>query len=786
MSQTPPRAADPAEGEDPVESLLTRCLLAPDLERQRELDQACAERPELARELRARAAALEALGLWAERPGAPDLPERLGDFQPLQRLGAGGMGVVLRALQVSLGREVALKLVRSDALHFPGSRERFRREVEAVAKLKHPGIVPIYAVGEERGVPYFAMELLEGCTLAEILEELRDVAPADLSGADMARAFAQHSGAPARPLEESVGQRSWVDACLELARRVAGALQHAHERGILHRDVKPSNLMLDAAGRVMLLDFGLASQRGADRTTRTGSQLGTLHYMSPEQVRGVELDPRADVYALGATLYELLTLRPPFEGASALAIQQSILAGGAPGVRALNRRVARDADWVCRMALEPERERRYASAELLATDLGNVLAHRPVLARPPSAARSAARMTRRHPTAAASLSLGLLLASGIPTALYFQKRGHAAQLEESLGRERIARSAESLAKADLERALEDEREARAEERRAREDAESTLGVLGNVLLEATPERLQGRPLVAEDILERGVAAIPTLSEAPGVQRVYLRVLGDAFLHVSRFDRAIELLQRAVELEREASALPTWRRVLALNSLGTALQRRGRLDESIAVFEEALEGCLALLPPGDDGIALLHNNLGGALYQRNDHAGALEHQRQALEIYLRAEPRDAHRVLTARSNMALLLLDLGRSQEAREEADRALAGARESGAIDPTTLGEALNSIAILRDRLGSADEAEALRREAVELPRKVYPDGDTKLALVLYNLGRQLANQGRAQEAFEALDEAVRMMDELGLADHPDAVHFRARLDAVVRQLDGR
>lgn len=782
MPASPPREARP-EDEDPLDALLTRVLLAPARDRPAELERACAEHPDLSSELRRRAEALDALGLWsADEQPCEELPAQLGDFRPLERLGAGGMGVVFRAAQVSLGREVALKLVRPDYLYFPLARERFRREVEAAARLRHPGIVPVYAVGEERGLPYFAMELVEGCTLAEVLDELRGSEPAALGGADLALAVSRRTGVRPRALEEAFGRRSWVDACIEIARRVAEALQHAHARSILHRDVKPSNLMLDVEGRVMLLDFGLASGAEGERTTRTGSQLGTLHYMSPEQVRGEALDARADVYSLGAVLYECLTLRPPFQGATALAIQQRILSGDVRPARAVNRRVGRDADRVCGMALEVARERRYSSAELFARDLWNVLGRGPVLARPPSPLRSASRFARRHPTASVGLGLGLLLATGIPTALYWQQRAHSGQLEESLGREQTARQAESAANRLLEQSLASEREARSEESRAREDAESTLQILGNVLLDATPERLQGRPLVVEDILERGAADLPALADSPGVQRVYLRVLGDAFRSVGRFDRAIELLRQATELERATGSGRSWPLVLALNSLGTSLQMRGRLGEAVAAFEQALEVCDESMPGGRAGIALLHNNLGGALYQLREHARALEHQQAALDLYLESTPVDDVQVCTARCNLALLLLEMGRREEAREHAEMGLELARAPERLDASARAQSFNSIAIVYARLGRAQVAEDLRREAIDLLREVHERGDVFLALALYNLGQQLSDQGRQDEALELLDESVRMMDELGLADHPNAALFRSALDAVARQ----
>src|SRR5262249_55475252 len=156
--------------------------------------------------------------------------------------------------------------------------ERFGREVATVARLKHPGIVPIHMVGEERGTPYFAMEWIEGCTLAEVLKHVENTPPATLTARDLARAIASHA-TPTPVRAEALGQ-TWVECCLRLAKQVCEALQHAHDRGVLHRDLKPSNIVVTPDGRAMLVDFGLARSAGATRITRTGSQLGSLPYMA--------------------------------------------------------------------------------------------------------------------------------------------------------------------------------------------------------------------------------------------------------------------------------------------------------------------------------------------------------------------------------------------------------------------------------------------------------------------------------------------------------------------------
>src|SRR5690606_32092732 len=215
-------------------------------------------------------------------------PERLGDFRLLERLGGGGMGVVYRAEQVSLRREVALKLVRPDQLYFPGTRERFRREVAIVAGLSHPGIVPVYAFGEEDGLPFFAMEYVRGATLAETLDALRGGTFGPAGGEAIAAAIAARSASADDGAASAMFEGAWEQICTRIAREIAEALEHAHRRGVVHRDVKPSNVMVTSSGRVMLLDFGLSSTSGSERITRSGSVLGSLAYMAPEQLRGAE------------------------------------------------------------------------------------------------------------------------------------------------------------------------------------------------------------------------------------------------------------------------------------------------------------------------------------------------------------------------------------------------------------------------------------------------------------------------------------------------------------------
>lgn len=407
-----------AEGQEPprdTEAIVARCLERFESEGDGAVEEACARYPDLAPEIRSRVDALRRAGFvpGAARPAptpAPDsYPERLGDFRLIRRIGGGGMGVVYLAEQVSLGRRVALKLIRPEHLYFPNARERFRREVESVARARHPGIVPIHAVGEESGIPYYAMEWIDGKSLLQVIDRLGGRAPERLTPRDLASAIG--AGEVFRIDRDEAPARSWTEAALRIALRVAEALQHVHANGVIHRDVKPSNVMLTASGRVVLLDFGLARTEGEAGLTKAGAPVGSLPYMSPEQLRGDpdRIDARTDVYALGVTLYELLTLRVPFGADSPTETQRLILEGEPEPIRTRNRSVSRDAETVCMKALDRDPARRYATAEAFARDLSNVLERRPVEARRASALVRARRWTERHPAATVVVLASLAL-----------------------------------------------------------------------------------------------------------------------------------------------------------------------------------------------------------------------------------------------------------------------------------------------------------------------------------------------------------------------------------------
>lgn len=735
MSASGPERPSPSN----LDSLVVEVLARIEERGLEALEDACREHPRHAQLLRRRIDALRDAGLLA--PGATSAPKRLGDFELLETIGVGGMGVVYHALQRSLGRDVALKIIRPELLFMPGARARFAREIAIVARLQHPGIVPIYTVGEPDEVPYYAMERVPGCTLAEALLELGRRPVDTLTGADLARAVrarsksvdgaGEHEGAASSSLFEG----TWEETCLRVVLQVARALEHAHGRGVLHRDLKPSNIMLTAGGRAMLVDFGLSYSEQGSEVTRSNERVGSIPYMSPELLEhgSRAFDRRSDLYGLGVTLYQMLTLRLPFEAESVPAQVAAILEGRPPRPRTFARGLSWEAETVTLAALEHDPARRYATVADFARDLDNALAQRPIEARRASVWLRTRRWVEHHPAAA----VALVLAALVPTVAAAYQLRETQRARDSLHE---LTQQQALTQVNFERAL-----------RA---VDALLARVGSSSLDNVP----GLDPVRADLLGEASALYADLErERPHDRRIFLLSARTALLHAS------------------------------------TLRRIGRTDEAERIVRGVRARLPTVVPREDHDLRFVDARARALLgHLTADPREADDELRAGLEAYTRLDS-DAPGNPEVRLDLIDMQVDVlvaarakGRRTELPVDVDRVEALARAALADAPSAVTRrALARLLRLRGywagqdgvaekALPAFEESLALCRSALE---ELPLDDDTRAEVVesASNLGLMHYAQKRTEKALELLDLALAE-GRRNVSEYPDVVRYRAKL----------
>jgi serine/threonine protein kinase/Tfp pilus assembly protein PilF len=781
-------------------------------------DDLVARYPELAEVLRAYLGKLEVLhqatvGLRDPGPAgeadpadAAPAPGRLGDFLIMRQVGRGGMGIVYEAEQISLGRRVALKVLPFATTLDAKQLQRFKNEAQAAAHLHHTHIVPVYAVGTDRGVHYYAMQFIEGQTLAAVIAALRRQAglgpvaptpPGDTSGswpapeppdfrlpdpADV-REAAQGTGvdtvtepqAALATLRSTKGP-AFFQTAAQLGVQAAEALEHAHQAGVVHRDVKPANLLVDGRGHLWVTDFGLARYGGEPGLTRTGDLVGTLHYMSPEQALGKRflVDPRTDVYALGATLYELLTLEPAYAGRDREELLRQIAFEEPRLPRRLNRAIPAELETIVLKAMGKSLEERYATAQELADDLRRFLEDKPIKARRPTLRARAAKWARRHrPLVRAIVGLVVVALVALAAGAVLLWREH------------------ENTKAALARAEE-------EQRLARQVVDEMFTEVAEEWLEHEPRQQQRqrqfllKALAHYQRFARVAGAGPEVRREAG--RAALRV-GDIHQHLGDFEQARPAYAEAIRLFEQLAAdfpdIPTYRADLAActNSLGILLARSGPPREAEDAFRRAvaIQERLAAEAPNVPGhrnrLAAYHRNLAVLLMEAERKPGWHREAEQSClralalcEQLAAANPADVPcqvALASAHDTLGTLCWDTGRLAEAERNWRRALAVNQpladrypDKPAYTTALAGSEhqLGSLLLATDR---PTEAEPVLRGALALAKKLADDFPHKLehraqlARCYLNLAILMKDTGRAREAEEVCREALTLQREL-------------------------
>ena len=674
--------------------------------------------------------------------------KQLGDFLLGREIGRGGMGIVYEAQQLSLDRKVAIKVLPTAAVWDQKQVARFQNEARAAAQLQHPNIVPVFAVGEEHGVHFYAMQLIDGKSLDSsfVSDRLRKAETQDGHGAstvrDVRATSAQASETPSFPLDfnhvpelsrssgvcstTSRPEKEHFRDIAHLGIEAAEALQHAHDCGIIHRDVKPSNLLRDSTGKTWVADFGLARIQKSANVTMTGDVVGTLRYMSPEQAAGrqAEVDARTDVYGLGTTLYELLTNQPPFPGDDRQELLHDITTRDPTPPRAINPAIPRDLETIVLHALEKAREDRYETAQALATDLSRFLAGHPPLARRPTLLDHTQRWLFRHRRTAAIAVVAMAMLT-----LIF---GGGVIL---LARETAAKNA-ALKKA--------------------QEAIATFGIQQSELLKAIP----GAERLRRDLLVETVDFCESLAlQAAGNSTMQT----DAYLKLAQANSAMGAIREAIDTYREGTRL--------------------------------LQEQLADAPANDEIrelLGIVQNNLSLVLLDAGELEEAQRECERAIDLYqdlLKTQPvrRDLPTQLAEiRGNLSTILRKQDKFAEARTAAEQAIATLTALSGEAPESPAAAhrlallITNLSILQRRDALADATKSAER-AVQLLKEITAEQSVTveqqadLARAQANLAAISSQAGDLAAAKEHLLEAIATQEKL-LTEAPAVAHYRLEL----------
>ncbi|MEX2466564.1 MAG: serine/threonine-protein kinase [Gemmatimonadota bacterium] len=668
----------------------------------------------------------------------------VGRWRLVREIGRGGMGTVYLAARAEgdFEQSAALKLIRL-GMDSEQILERFRRERQILARLQHPDIARLLDGGlTDEGRPWFAMEFVRGRPIDRFCDE----------------------------------HRLGVESRLRLFLKVCRAVAYAHRSLVVHRDLKPDNILVTEDGEVRLLDFGIAKvledDEPGDTLTRTAFRVMTPGHASPEQVRGEPVGTATDVYSLGLILYQLLAGVRPYEVSNrspveiertvcdtqverpstklaAMDAEDALRIGTARDteVRRLRSRLRGDLDVICLEALRKEPERRYGSVDALATDVERYLEGMPVAARPDTLAYRARKLMRRHPTGVAA-TLAVTVGVSALTGIY------------------------------LDRVTDERDRARQEAAKAAE----VSGFLQELFAVSDPSESRGETVTARELLDEGAARIANeLEGQPAVQATMMRVIGDVYHVVGLTDRALPMLEQALTRQRSLYGDRHEEVATTKMSLGLVHQTMGDLVAAEPLLRNAVEVRRAVLPEPHAGIAEALSNLAFLEETLANPEAAEELYRQTLAMHRSLYPQGDPRVTYSAVKLGGLLRRIGRPEEAEPLLREGLAAQRAHyGDVHPDVAATMRNLASLLRDK-GAYEEADTLYTAALAIRRTLFGNEHAEVANVLNSHALLLDRMGEGERAISTMRELLALHERIHPEPHPDVAAAASNLASMMR-----
>lgn len=827
----------------------------------------CDRHPELADEIRD---VFEAVLMVEDlKPGSSDMTGSLGasvsvngkrlahvgDYRILCEIGRGGMGVVYEAEQQALGRRVALKVLPRTIAGDGSAQIRFQREAKAAARMHHTNIVPVFDVGQDGEHLYYAMQLIHGQGLDLVIDDLKRLRAKSLAGPAtdgktgelsiaaslVAGQFEKENLAIASPSDTATaayegsvqslamlpGQSdistatsnrgAYFRSVAQIGLQTAAALSYAHGRGIIHRDIKPGNLILDTTGNVWVTDFGLA-KTGDGAVTHTGDILGTVRYMSPERFRG-QCDVRADVYALGMTLYEMLTLKAAFASGDRLKLIELIRQMEAVSPRSIDARVPLDLETIVMKAIDKDPKRRYQSADEMAEDLQRFVNDEPIKARRIGSVERFNRWCRRNPVVAGlSAAVMVLLALGTAVSSWQAVRAWAAE-RDALAAAAAAREAKHAAEeaAAAEKAAKEQAEIRLGQieklndvltslfaelniRKVKEGPEPLEAVLAQRLVMAA-EQLEGdavgEPLAVAGLQEHlghSLVALGYPNEAIGLHfkaratraallgaehpdtLTSMNNLASAYHEAGKNDLALPLFEEVLKLRKAKLGAEHPHTITSMGYLAAAYQDAGKLDLALPLYAEALRLSTAKLGAGHLDTLNDMNNLASAYRDAGKLDLALPLFEEALKLKKAKMGVDHPDTLMGMNNLALAYQGIGKLDLALPLLEETVKLQKAKlGAEHPSTLST-MSNLATAYQEAGKLGLALSLYEETLKLRKARLGAEHPETLSSMNNLGSLYWRQQRLDRSIPLFEETLKLRDKILGRQHPETLATLANL----------